>query len=116
MNVSQIYDGDGDPVEMKIELEKEAANWGGLLLLRWWRQSEPVRPLHCQLPIVRRLLQESWLKIIVRFGSRHVLKPHGMLKVLGNHLHENHTPALDQGIPPPRAAFPIRCISPSLMW
>ena len=23
MNVSQIYDGDGDPVEMKIELEKE---------------------------------------------------------------------------------------------
>ena len=27
MNVSQIYDGDGDPVEMKIELEKsEAAN------------------------------------------------------------------------------------------
>jgi hypothetical protein len=27
---SQIYDGDGEPVEMKIELEKEAANWGGL--------------------------------------------------------------------------------------
>jgi hypothetical protein len=26
MNVSQIYDGDGDPVEMKIELEKVAAN------------------------------------------------------------------------------------------
>ncbi len=27
MNVSQIYDGDGEPVEMKIELEaKEAAN------------------------------------------------------------------------------------------
>jgi hypothetical protein len=27
MNVSQIYDGDGDPVETKIELEKsEAAN------------------------------------------------------------------------------------------
>ncbi len=26
MNVSQIYDEDGDPVEMKIELEKEAAN------------------------------------------------------------------------------------------
>ena len=25
MNVSQIYDGDGEPVEMKIELEKEAA-------------------------------------------------------------------------------------------
>jgi hypothetical protein len=25
MNVSQIYDGDGGPVEMKIELEKEAA-------------------------------------------------------------------------------------------
>lgn len=25
MNVSQIYDGDGDPVEMKIELEKDAA-------------------------------------------------------------------------------------------
>ena len=28
MNVSQIYDG--EPVEMKIELEKETANWGGL--------------------------------------------------------------------------------------
>jgi len=27
MNVSQIYDGDGDPVELRIELEKgEAAN------------------------------------------------------------------------------------------
>jgi hypothetical protein len=26
MNVSQIYDGDDEPVEMKIELEKEAAN------------------------------------------------------------------------------------------
>jgi len=26
MNVSQIYDEDGEPVEMKIELEKEAAN------------------------------------------------------------------------------------------
>jgi hypothetical protein len=26
MNVSQIYDGDSEPVEMKIELEKEAAN------------------------------------------------------------------------------------------
>lgn len=26
MNVSQIYDGDGEPVEMKIELDKEAAN------------------------------------------------------------------------------------------
>lgn len=26
MNVSQIYDGDNDPVEMKIELEKEASN------------------------------------------------------------------------------------------
>jgi hypothetical protein len=26
MNVSQIYDGDGDPVEMKIDLDKEAAN------------------------------------------------------------------------------------------
>jgi len=26
MNVSQIYDSDGEPVEMKIELEKEAAN------------------------------------------------------------------------------------------
>jgi hypothetical protein len=26
MNVSQIYDGDGEPVEMKIELEKDAAN------------------------------------------------------------------------------------------
>jgi len=27
MNVSQIYDGEGEPVEMKIELEsKEAAN------------------------------------------------------------------------------------------
>jgi len=26
MNVSQIYDGDGEPVELKIELEKEAAN------------------------------------------------------------------------------------------
>jgi hypothetical protein len=27
MKVSQIYDGDGEPVEMKIELEKgEAAN------------------------------------------------------------------------------------------
>jgi hypothetical protein len=25
MNVSQIYDGDSDPVEMKIELEKGAA-------------------------------------------------------------------------------------------
>ena len=24
MNVSQIYDGDGDPVEMKIELEAQA--------------------------------------------------------------------------------------------
>jgi hypothetical protein len=24
MNVSQIYDGDDEPVEMKIELEKEA--------------------------------------------------------------------------------------------
>ncbi len=23
MNVSQIYDGDGEPVEMKIEIEKE---------------------------------------------------------------------------------------------
>jgi len=30
MNVSQIYDGDGEPVELKIELEKEAANWGDL--------------------------------------------------------------------------------------
>jgi hypothetical protein len=29
MNVSQIYDDDGQPVEMKIELE-EAANRGGL--------------------------------------------------------------------------------------
>jgi hypothetical protein len=27
MNVSQIYDGDGEPVEMKIEIEKEAAKW-----------------------------------------------------------------------------------------
>jgi hypothetical protein len=26
MNVSQIYDDDGEPVEMKIELEKEAVN------------------------------------------------------------------------------------------
>jgi hypothetical protein len=26
MNVSQIHDEDGEPVEMKIELEKEAAN------------------------------------------------------------------------------------------
>jgi hypothetical protein len=26
MNVSQIYDGEGEPVEMKIELEKEAAH------------------------------------------------------------------------------------------
>jgi hypothetical protein len=26
MNVSQIYDGDGDPVEMKVDLDKEAAN------------------------------------------------------------------------------------------
>lgn len=26
MNVSQIYDGEGQPVEMRIELEKEAAN------------------------------------------------------------------------------------------
>jgi hypothetical protein len=26
MNVSQIYDGDGEPVEMKIDLEKEDAN------------------------------------------------------------------------------------------
>jgi len=26
MNVSQIYDGEGTPAEMKIELEKEAAN------------------------------------------------------------------------------------------
>jgi len=26
MNVSQIHDGEGEPVEMKIELEKEAAN------------------------------------------------------------------------------------------
>jgi hypothetical protein len=26
MNVSQIYDVDSEPVEMKIELEKEAAN------------------------------------------------------------------------------------------
>jgi hypothetical protein len=26
MNVSQIYDEDGDPVEMKIDLDKEAAN------------------------------------------------------------------------------------------
>ena len=26
MNVSQIYDADNDPVEMKIDLEKEAAN------------------------------------------------------------------------------------------
>jgi hypothetical protein len=26
MNVSQIYDGDGEPVEMKIELEKVVAN------------------------------------------------------------------------------------------
>jgi hypothetical protein len=25
MNVSQIYDGDGEPVEMKIELEKEGS-------------------------------------------------------------------------------------------
>jgi hypothetical protein len=24
MNVSQIYDGDSDPVEMKIDLDKEA--------------------------------------------------------------------------------------------
>ena len=29
MNVSQIYDGEDDPVEMKIELDK-AANEGGL--------------------------------------------------------------------------------------
>jgi hypothetical protein len=26
MNVSQIYDGDSNPVEMKIDLDKEAAN------------------------------------------------------------------------------------------
>jgi hypothetical protein len=26
MNVSQIYDGEGEPAELKIELEKEAAN------------------------------------------------------------------------------------------
>lgn len=26
MNVSLIYDGDSEPVEIKIELEKEAAN------------------------------------------------------------------------------------------
>jgi hypothetical protein len=26
MNVSQIYDGDNEPVEMKIDLDKEAAN------------------------------------------------------------------------------------------
>jgi hypothetical protein len=26
MNVSQIYDGDGEPVEMKVDLDKEAAN------------------------------------------------------------------------------------------
>jgi len=26
MNVSQIYDGDNEPVEMKINLDKEAAN------------------------------------------------------------------------------------------
>jgi hypothetical protein len=26
MNVSQIYDGDGERVEMKIDLDKEAAN------------------------------------------------------------------------------------------
>jgi hypothetical protein len=26
MNVSQIYDGDGEPVEMKIELEKTGSN------------------------------------------------------------------------------------------
>jgi hypothetical protein len=26
MNVSQIYDGDDEPVEMKIDLDKEAAN------------------------------------------------------------------------------------------
>jgi hypothetical protein len=26
MDVSQIYDGDGEPVEMKIDLDKEAAN------------------------------------------------------------------------------------------
>lgn len=26
MNVSQIYDGDGEPLKMKIELEKEAAD------------------------------------------------------------------------------------------
>ena len=31
MNVSQIHDGDGEPVEMKMEPEKEAANRGGLL-------------------------------------------------------------------------------------
>jgi hypothetical protein len=30
MHVSQIYDGDGDPPDMKIELEKAAADWGGL--------------------------------------------------------------------------------------
>jgi hypothetical protein len=26
INVSQIYDGDDEPVEMKIDLDKEAAN------------------------------------------------------------------------------------------
>jgi hypothetical protein len=26
MNVSQIYDGNDEPVEMKIDLDKEAAN------------------------------------------------------------------------------------------
>jgi hypothetical protein len=26
MHVSQIYDGDGDPLDMKIELEKAAAD------------------------------------------------------------------------------------------
>jgi hypothetical protein len=34
MNVSQIYDEDDEPVEMKIELEKEAANRGGLTTFR----------------------------------------------------------------------------------
>jgi hypothetical protein len=30
MNVTQIYDEEAGPVEMKIEPEKEAANQGGL--------------------------------------------------------------------------------------
>jgi hypothetical protein len=39
MNVAQIYDSEDAPVEMKIELEREAASVGGLTARGFWRRS-----------------------------------------------------------------------------